>query len=127
MNKIILITGTSRGIGKALTTHFLSKGHTIIANYHSTRMYISFAYRSNVLPIQGDITDKDFLITMVNEIQNRYGKIDVLINNAGVCGPLKIQDSDLCAWASTWQAMFAVNLFGAVNLTNLAVRKLMGR
>lgn len=85
MKKTILITGASRGFGKIWAESFLKHGDYVIAtarNIESLNDLVS-KYGESVLPLQLDVTNKDQCFEVVNKAQEHFGKIDVLINNAG--------------------------------------------
>lgn len=85
MKKTILITGASRGFGKIWAESLLKHGDYVIAtarNIESLNDLVS-KYGESVLPLQLDVTNKDQCFEVVNKAQKHFGKIDVLINNAG--------------------------------------------
>jgi len=80
MNRVILITGTRKGIGKALAEHYLNLGDTVIGCSRSEGSVSHTAYRHFCL----DISDERAISDMVRTVKKEFGKIDVLINNAGI-------------------------------------------
>ncbi len=89
-NKIALVTGASRGIGKAIAKELAMKGATVIVNYNGSREAaekiveeissgggLARAYHCNV-------ADETACKTMISDIQKAYGRIDILVNNAGI-------------------------------------------
>ena len=109
MSKVILITGGSSGIGKAIAT-YLSKNNSYIV-YGSSR---DFKKLENVsfLPIKLDVTSEESISGCVQKIIKDQGKIDVLINNAGVgiTGPLEETPN------AEIEKHFKTNLYGPINL-----------
>lgn len=89
--KIIVITGSSRGLGSVMAYKLGRLGATIVINYKSSESEaykLSNYLRSNGiknLAIQADVTYEKQVKSMCKEVINRFGKIDVLINNAGIC------------------------------------------
>ena len=79
-NEIILITGTRKGIGKYLAEHYLEKGLTVIG---CSRGEGSIEHK-NYIHHKLDITDEQAVVEMVRSVKKRFGRIDVLINNAGI-------------------------------------------
>lgn len=77
-NKIIVITGSSSGIGETLANHFVKKGHTVYGLSRSRQDKISFNH------IATDVTNKENVFQSIQQVINEAGRIDVLINNAGV-------------------------------------------
>ena len=90
MNKIIIITGASRGIGRELTKRLSLKGYTIIANYNKSKLLIEELQKELLeqeikLDIyKADVSKENECIELVDYTIKKYGKIDGLINNAGI-------------------------------------------
>jgi 3-oxoacyl-[acyl-carrier protein] reductase len=80
MNEVMLITGTRKGIGKYLAEHYLKKGLTVVG---CSRGEGSIEHK-NYIHHELDITDEKAVVKMVRGVKKRFGKIDVLINNAGI-------------------------------------------
>ena len=110
MNKLVVITGASSGIGKELLKLYIRAGDTAV-NVSRTNPdgYEPYVY--------GDLTDRESIKAAVAEIARRYGKIDVLINNAGIgiSGALELLPEDEI------ERVFAVNLTGTVYMTKYAL------
>lgn len=115
MANTILITGAAGGIGSALTIKFASMGWNVVANYNkssSAAMILRNSLLQNgasIITYQADITKRNEVFAMVEAAKNRFGRIDALINNAGVSQQIlftDITDDD-------WNKMFDVNLKGA--------------
>ncbi|OAS89363.1 MULTISPECIES: SDR family NAD(P)-dependent oxidoreductase [Metabacillus] len=105
-DKVILITGAGSGIGKCTALLFAKEGASIIVNDlnvesgTNTVAEISEA-NGEAYFIQADVTDASSVKAMVDKAINRYGKIDVLFNNAGISGVGKLHEVDLDAWNKT--------------------------
>lgn len=84
--KIALITGASRGIGKAIAQKFSANGYQVIINYNSSREEANAlaADLENAFAIKADISKRDEVEEMVALVLKQFGKIDVLVNNAGI-------------------------------------------
>lgn len=86
--KIVIVTGSSRGIGKAIASSFLKQGHTVIVNGRSEFSAELMDYFNSlgglVHPIVGDISDESFVKQMIKETKKTFKRIDVLVNNAGL-------------------------------------------
>ena len=85
MSKVILITGASRGFGKIWAKAFLKRGDKVAAtarNLESLKDLIQ-EFGEAILPIQLDVNDREACIAAVNKAKEHFGRIDVLINNAG--------------------------------------------
>lgn len=91
MTQTILITGSSAGIGKATAKYFHDKGWNVIATMRTPANETELNQLDNVLVTRLDVTDSDSIRAAVEEGVGRFGKIDVLLNNAGygAYGPLE--------------------------------------
>ena len=85
MQKVWFITGSSRGLGKSLTEAVLKSGDLVAATARNVKQLEGFAaqYPDQILPIQLDVTDYDKVHLAVAQTVSHFGKIDVLVNNAG--------------------------------------------
>lgn len=86
--KVVIVTGSSRGIGKAIASSFLKDGHTVVVNGRSEFKPELLEYFNGLggktHPIIGDISDETFVKKMIKETKKTFKKIDVLVNNAGL-------------------------------------------
>ena len=107
MSKVILITGTSSGFGKLIAQDLHSLGHIVIGTSRSP-----ININSNFTIKKLDINNYKMSELLVEEIINKYGRIDVLINNAGIniTGPLEHMD------ISSIKKVFETNFFSHVNM-----------
>ncbi|MEV6106480.1 SDR family NAD(P)-dependent oxidoreductase [Streptomyces sp. NPDC051940] len=119
MTRTWLITGASRGLGKALAEHVLARGDQVVATASSTLATTELAGRHprTALACKLDITDADDRVAAVRAAEERFGGIDILVNNAGIdfIGALEEQEE------SDYRRLFEVNFFGAVALTRAAL------
>lgn len=86
MNKVVLITGGSRGIGREIAITLAQKGCLVIANYNKSEEQAKKLKQenTNIEIFKADVSKREEVHKMVEEIIRRYHKIDVLINNAGI-------------------------------------------
>ncbi|MBB5182358.1 3-oxoacyl-[acyl-carrier-protein] reductase [Catenisphaera adipataccumulans] len=90
MSKIVLITGSSRGIGKAMALAFARAGYTVIVNYRGNQEAAEATlaqvqtYSPESMMIQADVADNEGVRAMFQTVKKQYGRLDVLINNSGI-------------------------------------------
>ena len=107
MKKTVLITGASSGIGKATAKKFKAEGWNVVATMRNTKDGIELE-GDHVLVTKLDLLDSETIKTAVKEAIEYFGKIDVLVNNAGygAYGPLEGTPMDVL------RRQFDVNVFG---------------
>ena len=116
MTKVVLVTGSSRGIGKAIAQKFADNGYSVAINYvKSDEAAESFCKKLinqgvNAKAYKADVSDKKSVLNMITQIEKDLGKIDVLVNNAGIAKQLMFQDIT----DEYLKRIFEVNVFGAV-------------
>ena len=113
MNPTILITGASSGIGKACARRFQSEGWNVIATMRSPQLETELTALDRVLVTRLDVLDIDSIEAAVTEGVRRFGRIDVLLNNAGygAYGPLEATPLDKV------RRQFDVNVIGVLATT----------
>ena len=116
MEKTVLITGASRGIGAALAKTFAAEGYNLsLCCHNNTRLLNDHAlslheqYGIQTLCFTGDVGDYSFAAHMVDETLDKFGHINVLINNAGISEQKLLTDIT----DSDWENMISTNLSGA--------------
>ncbi|MBQ5339055.1 MAG: 3-oxoacyl-ACP reductase FabG [Oscillospiraceae bacterium] len=109
---VALVTGASRGIGAAAARRLAADGYTVIVHYHHSQQQAqALAAEINGCAVCADIGDFAQIDTMIEKIIRRYGRIDVLVNNAGIALTGLYQDiSDADA-----MRLFSVNLGGTMH------------
>ena len=121
MSKVALITGAGRGIGLGIALTLASEGCDIIVmDIHAEKVVISALNELRQLGVdvmyyRADVTDPEARITMLDEIKSRFGRLNVLVNNAGV-GP-KIRADILEATEESYDWVMNINLKGPYFLT----------
>ena len=108
--KTVLITGGSRGIGAAAVRLFASNGYRVAFTYKSSREEAERLSReTGALALQADSASEKDILRAVNEVQEKLGNVEILINNAAVSSFLLITDLSL----TDWRNMFSVNIDAA--------------
>jgi NAD(P)-dependent dehydrogenase (short-subunit alcohol dehydrogenase family) len=124
-NKTAIITGASTGIGKAITEYFLNKGMNVIMN-SANEANLAAAYAALGSPVNahcvaGDIAEKSTSEELIKTALDLYGRVDVLINNAGIFSPkpfLEVSGSDLDRYLD-------VNLKGSFFTSQAVIRQMI--
>jgi 3-oxoacyl-[acyl-carrier protein] reductase len=110
MPKTIVVTGSSKGIGRELALQAAEKGHRVFA---LSRNVTSLQATSGVIPLQVDLSDTKAVQQAVNEIRATTDTIDVLINNAGIL----LHKPFLETTSEDFHQVFETNVFGLVSIT----------
>lgn len=115
MKKTVLITGGSRGIGKATSLEFAKHGYNIVINYvnddisaKNLKSYIVENYDVDVMLCKCNVSSEDGVKGMVNSIIDNYGNIDILVNNAGIAIDTTFDDKKI----EDFKKILDVNLIG---------------
>ena len=125
MKKIVLITGASRGIGREIAINLAKKGYTVIANYNKSEQQAKELENNNenIEIYKTDVSKRNDVKNMVKYILNKYGKIDVLINNAGISETKLFTDvSD-----EDWNKIINTNLYSAFCVTQEVLPNMINR
>lgn len=128
-NKTVLISGASRGVGKAAAIHFAKLGARVIVHYNknikAAEDTLNELEGENHLIHQCDIKDPLSIKKMVESIINETGRIDVLVNNAGIYEEIDIRTIDYPEWEKHWNDNIQTNLLGAANLSFFAIKNMI--
>ena len=117
--KTVLITGSSRGIGRATAVTFAKNGYNVAVNYNKSSeaaenlCYELERYGVKAKTFQANVADKFAVNEMVKQIEADFGRISVLVNNAGIAEQALFSDIT----EEMWDRMFDVNVKGAYNCT----------
>ena len=114
-----LITGSSRGFGRALAAAALAAGDSVVATARHPEQLNDLAerYGDRVLTVALDVTDASAAYAAVASAVNDFGSLDVVVNNAGYANSAAIEDMP----ADDFRAQIETNLFGVVNVTRAAL------
>src|SRR5258708_25321708 len=119
MSQVWLITGSSRGLGRAIADAVLAAGHKLIATARDPKQLSDLVkhHGDSVRTVALDVTDEHAAITAVQTAIDTFGRLDVLVNNAGYGNLASIEDTT----SEDFRAQVETNLFGVVNLTKAAI------
>ena len=120
MAHTVLVTGGTRGIGKACCEKFLKKGYNVIATYVSNEekasMMMAEHTGENFIAAKCDVSDYESVKALFGFIGNRYGGVDVLVNNAGISMQKMLCDTT----RDDWERIMNVNVGAMYNTVNCA-------
>lgn len=125
MSKTVIVTGGSRGIGKAIAEKFASENYNVLLNYNKSEfeaLEIAKNY-SNVEVFKADVSNPKDVEAMINFAESKFGKIDVLINNAGISSTCLLQDLSL----EEWNKLFEVNVTGTFLTTKEVLPRMISK
>lgn len=115
MGKVALVTGSNRGIGKAIVEEFAKAGLDVVINYchheeeaKEFQKYISEEYNVSVMVCKCDISVEEEVEKMVDDVCEAFGGIDILVNNASVCRDSLFMDKSI----KNFKRILSVNLIG---------------
>jgi len=118
-NKNVLITGGTRGIGRAIALAFAEQGARLALTYYSNedaaQKTMSLIQGEEHFFLRSDVSKPEEVRKVVNEVALKFGSIDILINNAGIYLPHSIVDLPYKEWIYKWEKTIEVNLNGPAN------------
>ena len=126
--KTVLVTGSSRGIGKETIIEYAKNGYNVIINYNNSKKeaielekHVMNQYNVNALTIKCDISNEEEVIEMVVKSINKFKKIDVLVNNAGISidNDISLKDSN------EFKRVIDVNLLGSFLVTKYVSKHML--
>jgi len=126
-NKVVLVTGSSRGIGKATALLFAQEGAKVIVNYSKSKKEAEKVVEdikkvgSDAIAIQCDISDEKQVTVMFDQVQKKFGRVDILVNNAGFVVDKPFFERD----AEEWKRILGINLVGVFLCTKYARENMM--
>ena len=126
-NQVVLVTGGARGIGAVICKAFAAEGAKVGINYRQSReqaeVVASEIGRHQATPVPGDVGKEADIASMFDQLEQAFGPVDVLINNAAHCpsGPLESYTRE------EWERTFAVNVTGAFQATQEFIKRLRAR
>jgi len=121
-DKVVLVTGSSKGLGKAIAMEFAKEGANVVINYNSDKDGAQgvlddikrLGVQSDI--IKADVSNSEEVNNMIKKIVEKFGKLDILINNSGI-----IKDARVTSMSKeSWDEVIGVNLTGVYNCTKAA-------
>src|SRR6266571_2439980 len=120
-DKIAIVTGAGQGIGKAIAGKLATEGATVIVtDLDETAAKATAAAWPGAVAIRADVADRQDVQAMTDRVVQQFGRVDVLVNNAGWDKASPFVDSD----PADWDRVIQINLYGVLN-TSKAVLPLM--
>ncbi|BBY18640.1 SDR family NAD(P)-dependent oxidoreductase [Mycolicibacterium litorale] len=116
---VFLVSGASRGLGRAITEAALNAGHRVVAGVRSTSALddLAAAHSDRLAVVELDVTNEEHVRAAVDTAVGTFGRLDVLVNNAGYANMGAIEDVDF----ADFRAQIDTNFFGVVRLTQAAL------
>jgi len=130
-DQVALVTGASRGIGRAIAVAFAQKGARVAVHYNRNKpaadeTLSSLAGGPHML-IQADVAQPEANRGMIETVINAMGRIDILVNNAGIYEEHPPMQATFEEWQNRWQRTIDTNLMGPAHLSYWAARHMAGR
>lgn len=127
MAKVVFVTGSSRGIGKSIATLFAQNEFKVVINCVNRIEDLKQTEKElkkinpNILALQGDISDYNVALNLFSQIEKHFGKVDILINNAGIShiGLFNQTTPDI------WQKLIKTNIEGVFNCCHIACQNMI--
>ncbi len=128
--RVVLVTGSSRGIGRAIAAEAARRGALgVVVNYVSSEAEARETARlveelgSEALVVRADVSVYEEAARLVRAAVEKWGRLDVVVNNAGVLSPKRFDEMK----PGEWRRAFEVNVFGALNVAHAALPYMEGR
>ena len=106
-DKVVLVTGSSRGIGRSIAIAFAKEGANVVINYKTSEIDAEVAYEiissygNQCMSIKADVSNESNVKSMIDMIINKFGRIDILVNNAGIAIDSDFDDKTISNWKKT--------------------------
>jgi len=118
--KNVLVTGGSRGIGRAVAIAFATRGARVAITYRqdeaAAMATVDELPGDGHLALQADVTDPETVRRMVDTVVTTFAGLDVVVNNAGVWVDHRLEEVDYAEWQAAWRKVVDANLIGPANV-----------
>jgi NAD(P)-dependent dehydrogenase (short-subunit alcohol dehydrogenase family) len=119
--KTAIVTGASQGIGAGLVEAFLKRGYNVVANSRNITKAHPFAASANLALVDGDIGDRSAAAKIVGTAVSKFGRLDVLVNNAGIFIPKPFTEYT----TEDFNTLVSTTLAGFLYVSQLAVKQML--
>jgi 3-oxoacyl-[acyl-carrier protein] reductase len=124
--KRVLVTGGSRGIGRAVVRAFAQRGAVVAVHYNKDRTAAEETRASlpgeGHIVVQADIMKPDSVKELIDTVTRSFGALDIVVNNAGVFFYHQLEESDYGQWQEAWRQTLTLNLTGPANVCYCAAQ-----
>ncbi|MFG2142279.1 SDR family NAD(P)-dependent oxidoreductase [Streptomyces sp. NPDC048650] len=131
MSRAVLVTGASRGIGRAVAERFAADGDRVALHFASRREAAEEAFAalpgSGHVLVQGDVSTPEGAAAVTEAAVDGLGGVDVLVNNAAANTAHPLDRTSFEEWQAAWRRIVDVNLLGAAHLSYCAARNMIER
>ena len=130
-NQVVLVTGSSRGIGRAIARLFAERGARVAVHYHRDQAAAEATLAE--LPggphylVSGDLADAAAVAAFVDAVIAQAGRLDVLVNNAAIYEDHPLAEVEYETWQASWRRVFDTNVIGAANASYCAARHMIAQ
>jgi NAD(P)-dependent dehydrogenase (short-subunit alcohol dehydrogenase family) len=119
--KTAIVTGASQGMGAGIADAFLNRGYSVVANSRNITKNNPFAASANLALVDGDIADPQIAAKIVDTAVSKFGRIDVLVNNAGIFIPKPFIEYT----TEDFETLTSTTLAGFLYVTQLSVKQML--
>jgi 3-oxoacyl-[acyl-carrier protein] reductase len=125
--KVVLVTGASRGIGRAVATGFGKEGANVVVNYSNSKSKANEVVKEiekcggEAIAIKCDISDENQVRDMIEKAVQRFGRLDILVNNAGIGFLSNFEEMK----TEQWKRTFDVNVLGGFLCSKYAAKQML--
>ena len=123
IQKTVIVTGASQGIGAAVVRAFLERGYNVVGTSRNATKSAELKASDKLLLVDGDIGHAATAQTVINTAVQKFGSIDAVVNNAGIFSAKPFTDYTI----EDFRALVSTNLEGYIHITQLAVKQMLAQ